>query len=112
MSQHHMDFDPGHRRGSASDSVGDEEVPYDSYSSSSSGGQKLSWQDTIMHPTAGHRLTLALVSLVLFTIVIFGLIGIAVATRAPAWAVLPILFILVLFSALAVIINIVFNRTS
>jgi len=38
------------------------------------------------------------------------LIGIAVATQAPPWAVLPILFILVLFSSAAVIINIVFNH--
>ena len=112
MSQQHMDFDPGNRRGSASDSVGYEEGPYERYSSASSRGQKLSWQDAIMGPTAGQRLALAVISLVLFLILIFGLIGIAVATRAPAWAVLPILFILVLFSTLAVIINIVFHRKS
>jgi hypothetical protein len=112
MSQQQMEFGPGNRHGSASYSVGYEEVPHDSYSSSSSRGQKLSWQDAIMHPSAGQRLALAIVSLVMFMILIFGLIGISVATQAPAWVVLPVLFILVLFSAVAVIINIVFNRKS
>ncbi len=112
MSQQHMEFDPGNRQGSASYSVRYEEVPHDSYSSSSSRGQKLSWQDATMHPTAGQRLALAIVSLVLFVILIFGLVLISIASNAAAWVVLPILFILVLFSALAVIINIVFNRKS
>ena len=112
MSQQQMEFDPGTRQGSASYSVGYEEVPHGSYTSSSLHGQKLSWQDAIMHPTAGQRLTLAIVSLVMFLILIFGLVGITVATQAPAWVALPILFILFLFSALAGIINIVFNRKS
>ena len=112
MSQQQMEFDPGSGHRSASYSVGYEEVPHDSYSSSSLHGQKLSWQDAIMRPTAGQRLALAIVSLVLFVILIFGLVGIAAATHADAWVVLPILFILILFSALAVIINIVFNRKS
>jgi hypothetical protein len=110
MSQQQMEFDPGNRHGSASYSVGYEKVPHDSYSSSSSRGQKLSWQDTIMHPTAGQRLTLAIVSLVMFLILVFGLVGISVATQAAPWVVLPILFILVLFSVVAVVINVVFNR--
>lgn len=112
MSQQQMEFDPGNRYGPASYSVGYEEVPHNSYSSSSSRGQKLSRQDAIMHTTAGQRLALAIVSLVMFMILIFGLIGISAATQAPAWVVLPVLFILVLFSAVAVIINIVFNRKS
>lgn len=60
--------------------------------------------------TAGQRLVLAIVSLVMFLILTFGLIGIAVATHVPSWAVFPILFILVLFTALAITLNIVFNR--
>ena len=112
MSQQQMEFDPGSGHRSASYSVGYEEVPHDNSSSSSSRGQKISWQDAIMRPTAGQRLALAIVSLVLFVILIFGLVGFSAATQADAWVVLPILFILVLFSALAVIINIVFNRKS
>jgi hypothetical protein len=60
--------------------------------------------------TAGQRLALAIVSLAMIMIMTFGLIGIAVATHADGWVALPILFVLVLFTAAAVIINIVFNR--
>ena len=112
MSQQQMEFDPGSSHRLASYSVGYEAVPHDSYSSSSIRGQKLLWQDAVMHPTAGQRLALAIVSLVMFMIIIFGLVLIAVASNARPWVVLPILFILVLYSALAVIINIVFNRKS
>ena len=112
MSQQQMEFDPGSGHRSASSSVGYEEVPRDSYSSSSLRGQKLLWQDAVMHPTAGQRLALAIVSLVMFVVLNFGLVLISAASHADAWVVLPILFILVLYSALAVIINIVFNRNS
>lgn len=61
---------------------------------------------------AGQRLALAIVSLVMIMIMTFGLVGISVATQAAGWVVFPILFILVLFTAAAVIINIVFNRRS
>ena len=73
-------------------------------------GEKLSGHAAGWAPTAGQRLALAIASLVMLMVMTFGLIGIAVATQAPPWAVLPILFILVLFSSAAVIINIVFNR--
>ena len=112
MSQQQMEFDAGGGQRSASYTVGYEEVPHDSYSSSSIRGQKLLWQDAVMHPTAGQRLALAIVSLVMFMILIFGLVLIAVASHAASWVVLPILFILTLYSTLAVIINIVFNRKS
>ena len=59
---------------------------------------------------AGQRLALAIASLVMILILTFGLTGIAVATQAERWVVIPILFILVLFTVAAVIINIVFNR--
>src|SRR5215471_20671423 len=108
--QQQMEFEPGSGHGSASYTIGDEEVPHTSYSSSSTRGQKLVWQDAIMHPTAGQRLALAIVSLVMFLILIFGLVLLAITSNAAGWVVLPILFILILYSALAVIINIVFNR--
>ncbi|HEV2579393.1 MAG TPA: hypothetical protein VGT44_00960 [Ktedonobacteraceae bacterium] len=73
-------------------------------------GDKLSAPVLRASLTAGQRLTLAIVSLAMIMLMTFGLIGISVATQAPAWVVLPILFILVLFTAAAVIINIVFNR--
>jgi hypothetical protein len=112
MSQQQMEFDPGSGHSSASYAVEYEEVPHDSYSYSNIRGQKLLWHDAVMHPTAGQRLALALVSLVMFVVLIFGLVGIVAASRVDAWVVLPILFILILYSTLAVIINIVFNRKS
>ena len=111
MSQQHMEFEPGSGHGSASYSVGYEEVPSDNYTSSSVRGQKLLWKDAAMHATAGQRLALALVSLVLFMILIFGLVLIAVTSNADSWVVLPILFIFILYSALAACINIVFNQS-
>ena len=60
--------------------------------------------------TAGQRLTLAIASLVMIMIMTFGLIGVSIARNADRWVVFPILFILVLFTTAAVIINIVFNR--
>ena len=59
---------------------------------------------------AGQRLALAIASLVMIMIMTFGLVGIAFATQAHGWAVFSILFILVLFTVAAVIINSVFNR--
>ena len=112
MSQQYMEFNPGSSQESASFSVGYEQVPRDSYSSSSSRGQKLSWQDTTIHATAGQRLALAIVSLVMFMMIIFGLVLLSIASNAAPWVVFPILFIIVLYSTLAVIINIVFNRKS
>jgi hypothetical protein len=111
MSQQQMDFEPGSGHGSASYTVGYEEVPHDS-SSSSIRGQKLLWHDAVMHPTASQRLALAIISLVMFMILIFGLVLIAVTSNADSWVVLPILFILILYSALAACINIVFNGKS
>ena len=111
MSQQHMEFEPDSGHGSASYSVGYEEVPHDSYTSSSVRGQKLLWKDAAMHATAGQRLALALVSLILFVIMIFGLVLISVAANAAGWVVLPILAILILYVVLAAIINIAFNRS-
>ncbi len=60
--------------------------------------------------TAGQRLALAIVSLGMFLFLTFGLVGIAVATHPDGWVVFPIMFILVLFTVAAIIINVVFNR--
>jgi hypothetical protein len=111
MSQQHMEFEPDSSHGSASYSIGYEEVPHDSYSSSSARGQNLLWKDAVIHATAGQRLALALVSLILFVILIFGLVLISVAANAAGWVVMPILVILILYTVLAAIINVAFNQT-
>ena len=105
MSQQEMNYgEMGHDRPGFA-SGGYEGIPLSGFH-----GEKLSGHAGGWAPTAGQRLALAIASLVMLMVMTFGLIGIAVATHAPPWAVLPILFILVLFSSAAVIINIVFNR--
>lgn len=72
--------------------------------------QKLSVPIGSQAPTAGQRLALAIVSLSLIVFLIFGLITLAIATNVPTWAVIPILFIITLFSAVTIVINIAFNH--
>ena len=73
-------------------------------------GQKISAPVSGLLATPGQRLALAIVSLSLLIVLIFGLITFAAVTGVPNWAVVPILFIIILFSAVATVINIVFNR--
>lgn len=73
-------------------------------------GDKLSAPLMRTESKAGQRLALAIASLLMFLILTFGLVGIAVATQAEHWVVFPILFILVLFTVAAVMINSAFNR--
>lgn len=73
-------------------------------------GQKLVVPVSAQSATASQRLALALVSLCLLVLLIFGLVAFAVLDNAPNWAVVPILFIILLFSAVATAINMIFNR--
>jgi hypothetical protein len=105
MSQQEMNYGELNRDRSGFSQGGYEGIPH-----SSIYGEKLSGHAVGRVPSATQRLVLAIASLVMLMMMTFGLIGIAVATQAPPWVVIPILFILVLFSTAAVIINIVFNR--
>lgn len=73
-------------------------------------GQKLSMPISSQMAGPGQRLALAIVSLSLLIFLIFGLVAFAALSNAPNWAVVPILFIIALFSAVVAIVNIVFNR--
>ena len=107
MSQQEMDYSEMNR---------DRSAPaygrYEGTPRSNMYGEKLSAHAISTAATAGQRLALAIVSLGMLMALIFGLIAFAAASNAPNWAVIPILFIIVLFSAVAVIINIVFNHKS
>ncbi|HEY6407613.1 MAG TPA: HAMP domain-containing sensor histidine kinase, partial [Ktedonobacteraceae bacterium] len=114
MSQH-MDFSERNGEAPHSYSSGYEEIPdYNNYATGFGmyhAGQKLSWQTyDDKTPTTSQRLTLAIVSLVLWVITLFGMVGIAAATQAPPIAALYILLGLTLFAALIAVVNIVFNR--
>ena len=105
MSQQEMNYGEMGRDRPGFAPSGYEGIPF-----SSLHGEKLSGSAVGAPPTAGQRLALAIASLAMFIALTFGLIGLAIGTQAPSWVVLPILLILVLFSSLAAIINIVFNR--
>jgi hypothetical protein len=77
---------------------------------SSSAGQKLP-QDAPGHaPTVGQRFVLALVSLGMLMGMTTLLTILATARGAPGWEVFPFLFVLTLFTAAVVSINVAFSR--
>ena len=63
-----------------------------------------------MTPSASQRLALAITSLVLWVITLFGTIGLAIASQANSSAAIFILLGVTLFAALIAVVNIVFNR--
>jgi hypothetical protein len=77
---------------------------------SSETGQKLILEASSQAPTVGQRLTLALVSLGMLMGMSTLLTILATARSAPGWVVFPFLFVLTLFTAAVVSINVVFNR--
>ena len=116
MSQH-MDFRENSGEAPPSYSSGYEEIPgYNSYATGFGlygAGQKLSGPASAdKTPTANQRLALAIVSLVLWVITLFGTIGIAIASQAGPSAGVYILLIMVLFSMLIAVINVVYNRSN
>ena|SRR5947209_8684543 len=109
MSQQNMDYSEMHRDSSDPAYRGYEETHrHNMYGD----GVRLSRSTMGTSLTAGQRLFLAIASLIMFMIMTFGLIGIAIAIHAANWSVFPILFILILFTAAIIIINVVFNRKS
>ena len=105
MSQQEMDYSQMSR-----DRAG---FPYGSYEGTYGhhmSGDKISISAARISATATQRLILAIASLLMFIILTFGLVVIAAATNASYWVVIPVLLILGLFSAVAIVINVVFNR--
>ncbi|SRR6266487_2363122 len=77
---------------------------------SSEAGQKLMEDTSGQAPTVGQRLTLALVSLGMLMGMSTLLTILATARSAPSWVVFPFLFVLTLFTAAVVSINVAFSR--
>lgn len=77
---------------------------------SSSAGQKLSQDTPGQGPTVGQRFVLALVSLGMLMGMSTLLTILATARSAPGWEVFPFLFVLTLFTAAVVSINVAFSR--
>lgn len=110
-----IDFRESNQEAPPSYSAGHEEAPgYNSYATGFglySAGQKLSGPASAGNvPTANQRLALAIVSLVLWVITLFGTVGLAIASRADSSAAIFILLGVTLFAALIAVVNYVFNR--
>jgi hypothetical protein len=75
-----------------------------------SAGQKLSQDAPGQTPTVGQRFVLALVSLGMLMGMTTLLTILATARSAPGWEVLPFLFVLTLFTAAVVSINVAFSH--
>lgn len=87
-----------------------DDTRYEEASPYSSAGQKLIREASGQAPTAVQRLVLALVSLGMLMGMTILLTIIAAKTSAPGWVAFPLLFVLTLFTAAAVSINVMFNR--
>src|SRR5690242_15341013 len=83
MPQEQVNFNQTQRDEPNSYSIGYEEVPHSGDSSFGAAGLKLSERAGDKIPTAGQRLALAIVSLVLLLVMFFGLIGVATANLPP-----------------------------
>jgi hypothetical protein len=96
------------RQGEALGYAGD--ARWEEASPHSSAGQKLVRETSGQAPTGVQRLALALVSLGMLMGTTILLTIVAAKASAPSWMVFPLLFVLTLFAAAVVSINVVFNR--
>jgi hypothetical protein len=110
MSQQEVNFEEIDHHGPHASYPGYQGTPQQPHYASSFSGEKLSGQGIGRKASPAQRLALAIVSLVLFMLVIFGLVLIAAIAHADIWAAIPILMIIFLFGAAVISINIVFNR--
>jgi cytochrome bd-type quinol oxidase subunit 2 len=111
MPQQEAHFEEPDQSGSQASSYGYEGTPPPNNYASNFYGLKLAGPVASRMASAGQRLALAIVSLVLLMVMIFGLILIAEAADAPDWAIIPILMIIVLFGVVVTIVNVIFNRS-
>ena len=87
-----------------------DDARWEEASPSSSTGQKVVREAPGQAPTAAERLALALVSLGMLTGTTILLTILAAKASASSWMVFPLLFVLTLFAAVVVSINVVFHR--
>ena len=118
MSQQRMGAGEYSQDGPPSYSIEYDEIPryndhtrYNDQSSYAMGGygQKLSWQDAGKAPSAGQRLALAIVSMVLWVVVLLGVIAAEAGARGNLVAAFFLFFGLLMFTVLLGVINVGFN---
>jgi hypothetical protein len=113
MSRQHMHYDPDYSAESASYSGEyQEEPPLPKNYAPHAYRQKLVAPSVNLGITAGQRLALAIVSLSLFVFILLVFLALAfkVDSSGTALYVFVCLFVLSLYSVVAILINLVFNR--
>jgi hypothetical protein len=114
MAQQQIHFDPDNRDGPPSYETGYQENVHDNDYSSHVTGEKLSRRDALMHPTAGQRLALAIISLLVLLLMFLAVIllaasGVLAPNEAQHFVPTFVYMILGLFAAV-IVVNVLFNR--
>ena len=105
-----MNFDEISRDGPASYATGYEEVPGNRDEAFGWVGQKLSGQEARQAPTAGQRLVLAIVSLVMLLLLFLAMAAIALFRVVDSSLAAAFVLIFLAFFVATIVINLVFNR--
>ena len=105
-----MNFDEINRDEAASYAGGYEEVPRHRDEAHGWFGQKLSGQEAGQAPTAGQRLALAIVSLLLLTLMFLAMAAIALVHVVDSSLAAAFVLIFLAFFVATIVINLLFNR--
>ena len=105
-----MNFDEINRDGPASYSTGYEEVSRNRDESFGWVGQKLSGQEAGQAPTAGQRLALAIVSLLVLMVMFLAMAAIALVHVIDSSLAAAFVLIFLAFFVATIVINLMFNR--
>jgi len=105
-----MNFDEINRDGPASYATGYEEVSRNRDETLGWAGQKLSGQEGGLAPTAGQRLALAIVSLLLLTLIFLAMAAVAIFHGVDSSLAAAFVVIFLAFFVATVVINVVFHR--
>ena len=105
-----MNFDETNRDEPTSYGAGYEEVPRHRDEAHGWFGQKLSGQEAGQAPTAGQRLALAIVSLLLLTLIFLAMAAVAIFHGVDSSLAAAFVVIFLAFFVATVVINVVFHR--
>jgi hypothetical protein len=105
-----MNFDEINRDGPTSYAAGYDEIPRHRDEALGWSGQKLSEQEAGQAPTAGQRLALAVVSLLLLTLVILAMAAVAFSRVVDSSLAAAFVCIFLAFFVATLVINIMFHR--
>src|SRR5436309_3963914 len=105
-----MNFDEINRDEPASYTAGYEEVPPHQDEALGWVGQKLSGQEAGQAPTAGQRLALAIVSLLLLTLIFLAMAAVALSHGVDSSLAAAFVLMFLAFFVATLVINVVFHR--